>query len=262
MLSRIIFLFVESPVPTQLKLYFVEITIGYSALGCFIWRLPYNIQYCDGKPSELTSCHESSTMGEKPLNRAERRKRETRQRLLAATAKLLTNRSYADLTVRAITDEADVGYGTFYLHFADKDEIVWEIIAAIIKEADGEFGRQEASLSSPYREFMVLQIFFEFVQSNREQFLTVLGRNGSPTLAARYRDAVTELNMENLRRNRYQPNPMGVPLDFAANFFSGATLRLAVWWLENEIEYTPKAMAEMFFKLIYQSEPPEIGESD
>lgn len=197
-------------------------------------------------------------MIEKPLSRAERRKQETRQRLIAAATKLLATGGYANLTVRAVTDEADVGYGTFYLHFSDKDEIVWEIIATIVKQTDEKFNKQVESLPSPMREFLTLRIFFDFVWKNREPFLIVLGRNSSPTLAAQYRDAVAQLNLANLHKTQQEFDRFGVPLDFAANFLSGATLRLAVWWLENEISYTPLEMAQMFFKLVYKLDPPEM----
>lgn len=199
-------------------------------------------------------------MNEKPMNRAERRKLETRQRLLTSAAKLLMQVNYDDLTVRAITDDADVGYGTFYLHFRDKDEIVWEIIAAIIKQTDEIFKSHTESLDSPVREFVAMRMLFEFIQSNKARFMIVLGRNSSPVLSARYRDAVTALNLDNLKQNRYQPSQIGISNEFAANFITGAALQLAIWWIETDAAFTPHEMATMFFKLIYQMEPPQIDE--
>src|SRR5690554_4639342 len=62
------------------------------------------------------------------LNRAERRRQHTREQLKAAALELLAERGYADLTIKAITERADLGYGTFYLYFTEKDDIVWELI--------------------------------------------------------------------------------------------------------------------------------------
>lgn len=52
--------------------------------------------------------------------RADRRKAESRQRLLAAARRLFIERGYHATRPQDIARAADVGHGTFYLHFADK----------------------------------------------------------------------------------------------------------------------------------------------
>lgn len=64
-------------------------------------------------------------------NRAERRKRQTRDQIKRAALDVMAERGYAGPTVQLITERADVGYGTFYLHFGDKDEIVAELLEDI-----------------------------------------------------------------------------------------------------------------------------------
>lgn len=52
--------------------------------------------------------------------RLDRRKAESRQRLLMAARLLFIARGYHDTRPQDIARDADVGHGTFYLHFADK----------------------------------------------------------------------------------------------------------------------------------------------
>ena len=59
------------------------------------------------------------------MNRAERRREQTLMQLRQAAMELIFEDGYANLTIRAITERADLGYGTFYLYFAEKDDIVW-----------------------------------------------------------------------------------------------------------------------------------------
>ena len=56
----------------------------------------------------------------KPEARLDRRKAESRQRLLAAARARFTERGYHATRPQDIARAADVGHGTFYLHFADK----------------------------------------------------------------------------------------------------------------------------------------------
>ncbi|MCD2175506.1 TetR/AcrR family transcriptional regulator [Rhizobium sp. C4] len=55
--------------------------------------------------------------------RGERRKRETRTKLLRAAMSLMAERGLEAVAINEITEAADVGFGTFYNHFASKEEI-------------------------------------------------------------------------------------------------------------------------------------------
>ncbi len=67
-------------------------------------------------------------------DRAERRKAESRQRLLTAARWLFIERGYDATRPQDIARAADVGYGTFYLHFADKRDC----FLAFVEEARAE----------------------------------------------------------------------------------------------------------------------------
>jgi AcrR family transcriptional regulator len=62
------------------------------------------------------------------LNRTERRKQHTRQRIKQAALTLLNQHGYDTLAVHTIMDYADLGRGTFYTHFQDKDALIQEIL--------------------------------------------------------------------------------------------------------------------------------------
>jgi len=64
----------------------------------------------------------------KKLTRSARKRRETRRRIIAATAALMQTRPLDELAIAEITEAADVGHGTFYLHFDSKYEVVVPII--------------------------------------------------------------------------------------------------------------------------------------
>ncbi len=58
-----------------------------------------------------------------PVSRLARRKAATRQALLDAGRRMLAEGTAATASIQDITAAADVGFGTFYLHFDDKDEL-------------------------------------------------------------------------------------------------------------------------------------------
>lgn len=63
-------------------------------------------------------------------SRVERKRRETRARIIHEAERLMRTRPVEDITIGDITSAADVGHGTFYLHFKSKYEVLVPIIRA------------------------------------------------------------------------------------------------------------------------------------
>jgi len=72
--------------------------------------------------------------------RVGRRKARTRQALVDAAKRILANRGTTDISIQEITDEADIGFGSFYNYFDTKSELfataVGEVLDAYGAELD------------------------------------------------------------------------------------------------------------------------------
>src|SRR5690348_5183616 len=64
-----------------------------------------------------------------PSDRQARRRRQTRTRLVRAAAALFARQGVDNTRINEITDEADVGFGSFYNHFKSKEEIVEAVLS-------------------------------------------------------------------------------------------------------------------------------------
>ncbi|MCA0454178.1 MAG: TetR/AcrR family transcriptional regulator [Chloroflexi bacterium] len=189
------------------------------------------------------------------LNRSERRKQHTRQQLLEAAANLLNEVGYSRLTVKSITDRADVGYGTFYLHFADVDEIVWAVIHTLAEEMTTLTEQKIAGLPFPLREYHSRIYIFEYAAQTRQGIVELFGSSGSAKLLQRYQDYLAAKHEENLRLGRYSSG-LELPPMFLAQMITGALVRLLIWWSETPNDYTPRQMADMLYEAIYRQPAP------
>jgi AcrR family transcriptional regulator len=75
-----------------------------------------------------------SDVGVKGKGRNARRKRTTRARLLEAGHDIMAEVGVDAAKIQDITDQADVGFGTFYNYFASKDAIAGEILDCMIHD--------------------------------------------------------------------------------------------------------------------------------
>lgn len=67
-----------------------------------------------------------STLSEKgaaPENRLDRRKARTRKALIDAAVRLITEGRGQQASIQEITEEADIGFGSFYNHFSSKEQL-------------------------------------------------------------------------------------------------------------------------------------------
>jgi AcrR family transcriptional regulator len=69
-----------------------------------------------------------------PPGRQDRRKERTRAALLEAAQHLLSEGGDAHASIQAITDLADVGFGSFYNHFSSKEELFEAASAAAVDD--------------------------------------------------------------------------------------------------------------------------------
>ncbi|WP_409467799.1 TetR/AcrR family transcriptional regulator [Streptomyces sp. HC307] len=72
-----------------------------------------------------------------PRNRFERRRAETRNALVRAARQILAETGDTSVSIQAIADRADVGFGSFYNHFQSKAEL----FDAAVADALEEFGQ-------------------------------------------------------------------------------------------------------------------------
>src|SRR5512140_447377 len=67
-------------------------------------------------------------------NKIDRRIQRTRQSLRAALLELIKEKSYDDISIEEITERANVGRATFYLHYKDKEDLLLEEFSEMANE--------------------------------------------------------------------------------------------------------------------------------
>ncbi len=99
--------------------------------------------------------------------RQDKRKAESRQRLLGAARQLFVERGYHDTRPQDISRLAGVGHGTFYLYFSDKQACFREFVAQAQEEVDALIlARLAACRTHEERVYGVLEVSMDFVQAN------------------------------------------------------------------------------------------------
>ena len=81
--------------------------------------------------------------------RGARRKRETRQRLLEAALRLMAKKGMEGVAINEITEDADVGFGSFYNHFESKEAIYGALMEWVFEDFADALDRLVIDITDP-----------------------------------------------------------------------------------------------------------------
>lgn len=176
----------------------------------------------------------------------DRRVQRTRQLLRDALMELILEKGYEHITVQEITDRANLGRATLYLHYpGGKEELLLTSLKALFEELGEKLKAvtRESFLTSPPS-----LIAFEHAAGNKKLYRVMLGSSGNSNLQSKIRQLIAEALQEQIQRV-VSPHLLPVPLDVLGQHASGALMALITWWLETDAPYSPAEMAQMMQRL-------------
>lgn len=91
----------------------------------------------------------SSESAPAQVDRRTRRRESTRRKLIDAGRSLFASQGVDTTRINEITELADVGFGSFYNHFADKEELVDAVMAEVAEEQGSIVEERTAGFDDP-----------------------------------------------------------------------------------------------------------------
>jgi AcrR family transcriptional regulator len=179
-------------------------------------------------------------MREEQPRKEDRRVRRTRAALREAIKDLIVERGWDGFSVQDLCERADVGRSTFYLHFADKEEVLDDGFADVGVELREHLARTGAPGPLAFTRGLL-----EHAHGHLHVFRAMVGRRASHVVQARLRALVGEL----IRQDLTARLPSGPRRDAAAAFLSGALFDVLIWSLEAKPPPPPEEVDAIFHEL-------------
>ena len=156
----------------------------------------------------------------------DRRVKRTENLLAKALVALTLEKGYEAVTIRDITQRADVGYATFFRHYHDKDELLAEVVEVVLDEL---LVRLPSSPDADPAE--VGRILFQYVAEHAEVIRVLLGCNGPAFLLK----DIIETSTQSVLSQQMPPSSGIVPPEVAAYHLVTSTITLIQWWLDHDM---------------------------
>ena len=181
----------------------------------------------------------------------DRRIRKTRRVIRQCLTELLKTKRIQDITVREISEKADINRGTFYLHYRDIFEL--EDVLNHFKASD--------LLSNPA---LVFTRVFQLVKENSDMVSILIGQNGDINFVNRLKDIVREKCLKDWmelfrpgagggrQTSRSSQNTLLDDSAFEAYYSFTVTgcIGLVQYWLDSGLKETPEQLASLVEQII------------
>ncbi len=185
-----------------------------------------------------------------PSIKVDPRVRRTRRLLREAMVSLIIEKDYGAISIKDVTDRAEVAYITFFRHFESLDELLMEVLDEGLAELRGhiETLAKQSETSALETEG---RLIFEYIQQKADLFrilfksqsVTRIRKKIVQTIAGIFRQSCAPL-----ARSKSQ-----VAINIMSNHIATSLLALIEWWLDNKMNPSPAEMGKVYKSLIIDS---------
>jgi AcrR family transcriptional regulator len=177
------------------------------------------------------------------MDQTDRRVKRTQKLLQDALVALTLEKGYEAVTIRDITERADVGYATFFRHYPDKEKLLADVLQAMKDEFIGLLAPYSIATDAEKTGALI----FEYVRTNVDLCRVLFNSTDTMSLLK----PVQQLGLaENATLLATVSTTSVVPPEIAINHLMTSLVMLIRWWLDQKMPYSPERMGQIASELI------------
>jgi AcrR family transcriptional regulator len=180
------------------------------------------------------------------MQKIDRRIERTDQLLKDALVALILEKGYEAVTIKDITERANVAYVTFFRHYKEKEELLVSMLEKVVETLAATI--DENGLENSLEKDCLI---FEHAQQNSRLYRILLSSPGAMPIVRRVKAAIAARVLQKCRA--LFEGETTIPPEIFAFHMASSLLSVMQWWLENEMPYPPERMAEIYHQLVVES---------
>lgn len=192
--------------------------------------------------------------------KVDRRILRTRRQLSAALLALMQEKNFDEITIKDITDRADMNRATFYLHYGTKEEL---LLTSLESRFDQLVQSIESGLTNTpeqpiWSDDYYNRLLFEHVAEHVDLYKVILDQNGMGMIIHRIIDYIAAVGERNTRQALDETMTTNIPIDIVSRHVAGSIFSILVWWIRNDLPQSPAEIARMSHQLISYGAVPTV----
>ena len=171
------------------------------------------------------------------MSKVDRRILKSREAIKRALIALMSEKRFDNITIKDISDRANVGRGTIYSSYIDTCDLLDKLIEEHINEM------REIFESAPDMDDIDVNVYwFDYIKSNYLFFSTVLASKVAPYFRSKFLAFLVEEFKDEVDTNMWENR--GLNKEVTLQLIVTSYVGIVEWWVKNEMPYPSYVMAE------------------
>lgn len=171
------------------------------------------------------------------MGKTDRRVLKSQEAIKSAILELMGEKNFDDITIRDISERANVNRGTVYLHYMDKYDLLDKLIEEHINNLR-ELCHSASEVSFQDGNY----VWYEYFADNHLFFSTMLNTKSAGYFRSRFLDLVIEEYRAEVDVTKGKNQ--GLNEEILLQFFGAAVVSTVEWWFRNGMSLPPRVLAE------------------
>lgn len=181
------------------------------------------------------------------MEKIDPRIKRTRRLLGNALVSLILEKAYDQITIKEITDRAEVAYITFFRHYKSIDELLMQVLEQGMLSLRGETERL-AMQSATYPIDAEGGLIFRHVAENAVLFQILLESPGAAAIRKQVQAEIANTFLQTC--DLLRKSDCIIPDVVAANHIASSLLALIEYWLAQGMPYSVERMGKIYGQMI------------
>lgn len=179
----------------------------------------------------------------------DRRVRRTKKMLTQALMQLMQEKQLKEITVRELTDRADMNRGTFYLYYRDIYDMLEKLEDSMFEALNSIASQHETDVVQQETKPILLDIF-RFVEDNRETVRVLLSPYGDMKFLHRLFEVIRSKCLTVFQQAESMEQKTEADFEYRFSFVIYGTAGLIRSWVSRDCRESAVEMAETADALI------------
>ena len=179
----------------------------------------------------------------------DRRIQRTRQLLREALFQLIVERGYEEIAIQDITERANIGRTTFYLHYQDKEDLLKASVKTLMHELQLDVEPSSEEIC-PFTTRCIR--IFQHVAQQQQLYQALLKETGPINIGNVMRTYFADLFQKYTLESSNRGDVSSLRNELVASHAAGSLFGLISWWLDNGISPSVEEMGAIYFQLMAQ----------
>lgn len=181
------------------------------------------------------------------VQKQDRRIRKTQKLLKESLLELMEKKEFKNISVKDITELADLNRGTFYLHYADTYSLLQEMETDVLKD----FQYMVSSYRDVFKKDSLLPVvipIIQYIEENKKICKILFENSSSNDFVNRFHTLVLK-NGTAIIKEQY-PDAKDVTLNYFLEFITYGLTGVLKQWLNTDMKEQKEEVAEFVDKVI------------